>query len=44
MFDKYEDFLMRRLVTLLRLSHRQMIEAKVRVLDEVGRENIRPGS
>ena len=43
-FDKYEDFLMRRLVTLLRLSHRQMIEAKVRVLDEVGRENIRPGS
>ena len=43
-FDKYEDFLMRKLVTLLRLSHRQMIEAKVRVLDEVGRENIRPGS
>ena len=43
-FDKYEDFLMRRLVTLLRLSHRQMIEAKVRVLDEVGRENVRPGS
>ena len=43
-FDKYEDFLMRRLVTLLRLSHRQMIEAKLRVLDEVGRENIRPGS
>ena len=43
-FDKYEDFLMRRLVTLLRISHRQMIEAKVRVLDEVGRENIRPGS
>jgi uncharacterized tellurite resistance protein B-like protein len=42
-FDKYEDFLMRRLVTLLRLSHRQMIEAKVRVLDEVGRENVRPG-
>jgi len=42
-FDKYEDFLMRRLVMLLRLSHRQMIDAKVRVLDEVGRENDRPG-
>jgi uncharacterized tellurite resistance protein B-like protein len=42
--DRYEDFLMRKLVTLLRLSHRQMIEAKVKVLDEVGRENVRPGS
>jgi hypothetical protein len=35
---------MRKLVKLLRLSHRQMIEAKVKVLDEVGRENIQPGS
>ena len=42
--DKYEDYLMRKLVKLLRLSHRQMIEAKVRVLDEVGRQNVRPGS
>ncbi len=42
--DKYEDYLMRKLVKLLRLSHRQMIEAKVKVLDEVGRENIQPGS
>jgi uncharacterized tellurite resistance protein B-like protein len=42
-FDKYEDYLMRKLVKLLGLSHRQMIEAKVKVLDEVGRENIRPG-
>jgi uncharacterized tellurite resistance protein B-like protein len=41
--DKYEEYLMRKLVTLLGLSHRQMIEAKVKVLDEVGRENIRPG-
>jgi uncharacterized tellurite resistance protein B-like protein len=41
--DRYEDYLMRKLVKLLRLSHRQMIEAKVKVLDEVGRENIQPG-
>lgn len=32
--DKYEDYLVRKLATLLRLSHREMIEAKVRVLDE----------
>ncbi len=42
--DKYEDFLIRRFTMLLRLSHRDMIEAKVSVLDEVGRENIRPGT
>ena len=42
-FDKYEDYLMRKLIKLLGLSHRQMIKAKVKVLDEVGRENIRPG-
>ena len=42
--DKFEDYLMRRLVKLLGLSHSQMIEAKVKVLDEVGRENIRPGT
>ena len=42
--DKYEDYLMRKLVKLLRLSHRQMIEAKVKVLDEVGRENVQPGT
>ena len=33
--DKYEDYLVRQLATLLRLSHRQMIDAKVRVLDEI---------
>ncbi len=38
--DKYEDYLIRRLATLLRVSHKQMIEAKVNILDEIGRENI----
>ncbi len=33
--DKYEDYLIRKLATLLRLSHRQMIDAKVKILDEV---------
>lgn len=33
--DKYEDYLVRQLATLLRLSHRQMIDAKVTVLDEI---------
>lgn len=33
--DKYEDYLVRQLATLLRLSHRQMIDAKVKVLDEI---------
>lgn len=33
--DKYEDYLVRKLATLLRLSHREMIEAKLKVLDEV---------
>jgi uncharacterized tellurite resistance protein B-like protein len=33
--DKYEDYLVRQLATLLRLSHRQMIDVKVRVLDEI---------
>ena len=42
--DRYEDYLMRKLVKLLRLSHGQMIQAKVQVLDEVGRDNIRSGS
>jgi len=42
--DKYEDLLIRRFTDLLRLSHRDMIDAKVAVLDEVGRENIRPGT
>lgn len=42
--DKYEDFLIRRFTTLLRLSHRDMIDAKVDVLDEVGRANIKPGT
>ncbi|MEZ4599988.1 MAG: TerB family tellurite resistance protein [Syntrophotaleaceae bacterium] len=34
--DKYEEALMRRLTTLLRLSHRQMIEAKLKVREELG--------
>jgi uncharacterized tellurite resistance protein B-like protein len=33
--DQHEDYLVRKIATLLRLSHRQMIEAKVKVLDEV---------
>jgi len=33
--DAYEDALIRRLATLLRLSHREMIAAKVAVLDEL---------
>jgi uncharacterized tellurite resistance protein B-like protein len=33
--DKYEDYLIRKVATLLRLSHRQMIDAKVKVLNEV---------
>lgn len=32
--DKYEDYLVRKLATLLRLSHREMIDAKLRILDE----------
>lgn len=39
--DKYEDYLIRRLATLLRLSHKQMIEAKVNILNEIARENIK---
>ena len=42
--DRYEDFLIRRFTTLLRLSHRDMIDTKVAILDEVGRENIGPGN
>jgi len=34
MLDKYEEYLMRQLTKLLRLSHRQMIEAKLKVLAE----------
>lgn len=33
--DKYEDYLVRKLATLLRLSHREMIQAKVKILDEI---------
>lgn len=33
--DKYEDYLVRQLATLLRLSHPEMIETKVKVLDEL---------
>ena len=33
--DKYEDYLVRQLAKLLRLSHGEMIEAKVKVLDEL---------
>ncbi|OHB33798.1 MAG: hypothetical protein A2X84_06020 [Desulfuromonadaceae bacterium GWC2_58_13] len=35
LLDKYEEYLMRQLTTLLRLSHRQMIDAKLRILAEV---------
>jgi uncharacterized tellurite resistance protein B-like protein len=33
LLDKYEEYLMRQLTVLLRLSHRQMIDAKLKVLD-----------
>jgi uncharacterized tellurite resistance protein B-like protein len=33
--DKYEDYLVRQLATLLRLAHGEMIAAKVKVLDEL---------
>ena len=33
--DKYEDYLVRQLAKLLGLAHGEMIEAKVRVLDEL---------
>jgi uncharacterized tellurite resistance protein B-like protein len=33
--DKYEDYLIRKIATLLRLSHPQMIEAKLKILDEI---------
>jgi uncharacterized tellurite resistance protein B-like protein len=33
--DQYEDHLVRKIATLLRLSHRQMIAAKVKVLDAI---------
>lgn len=33
--DKYEDYLVRQLATLLGLAHGEMIETKVKVLDEL---------
>jgi len=33
--DKYEDYLVRQVATLLGLAHGEMIEAKVKVLDEL---------
>lgn len=33
--DKYEEYLMRKLATVLRLSHKQMIDAKVKILEEI---------
>jgi uncharacterized tellurite resistance protein B-like protein len=39
--DKDEDYLVRQLATLLRLGHHEMIEAKVKVLDEIRPD--RPG-
>ncbi|WP_432823752.1 TerB family tellurite resistance protein [Trichloromonas sp.] len=35
LLDKYEEYLMRQVTKLLRLSHRQMIDAKLKVLAEV---------
>ncbi len=37
--DKYEEALMRRITTLLRLSHRQMIEVKLKVCKDLGLES-----
>jgi uncharacterized tellurite resistance protein B-like protein len=36
---RYEDYLVGRLCTLLRLTHKQLIDAKLAVLDEVGQKN-----
>ncbi len=33
--DKYEDYLVRKMATLLHLSHKEMIDLKVKVLDEI---------
>jgi uncharacterized tellurite resistance protein B-like protein len=33
--DRYEDYLVRQMATLLRLGHRKMIEAKLKVLEEM---------
>lgn len=33
--DKFEDYLVRKLANLLRLSHREMIDCKVRILEEI---------
>jgi uncharacterized tellurite resistance protein B-like protein len=41
MLDQHEDYLVRQLATLLRLGHHEMIEAKVKVLDELRPD--RPG-
>ncbi len=35
LLDAYEEYLMRQLTKLLRISHRQMIEAKLKILSEV---------
>jgi uncharacterized tellurite resistance protein B-like protein len=34
--DNYEDFLVHKLANMLYLSHRQLIDAKVRVMEEKG--------
>jgi len=33
--DKFEDYLVRQLAHLLRLSHREMIDCKIRILEEI---------
>lgn len=33
--DQHEEYLVRKLASLLRLSHKKLIEAKVRVLDDI---------
>jgi uncharacterized tellurite resistance protein B-like protein len=33
--DQHEDYLVRKIATLLRLSHRQMIAAKIKILDQM---------
>lgn len=36
--DKHEDYLIHKLATLLRLQHKQLIEAKLKVLNERGQQ------
>jgi uncharacterized tellurite resistance protein B-like protein len=43
--DKHEDYFVRKLSNLLRLTHREMIEAKLKAIDSApGHDRARPGT